>query len=160
MSPPYVQSNGDLLSAKIEQSVILIHNAKRQIRNAPYNDRMVNDLRRSFRYLISWWHAQRKLMYRMHTLVVAVCTAVTLLSMRMIFTMIFINIHSIHTTVVVPTLNSMKILITIQYCEVWWNLLDKLIWSLHCIVISVDSQWILFIFFAKRFLSRSVGTRL
>jgi len=49
-----MQSNDDLLFAKIKQSFILVHNANRQICNAPYDDRKVNDLCRSFRYLISW----------------------------------------------------------------------------------------------------------
>jgi len=52
LSPPYMQSNGDLLSAKIEQLSVLIHNANRQIYNAPY-DQKINDLCQSFRYLIS-----------------------------------------------------------------------------------------------------------
>jgi len=70
-----MQSNSDLLSAKIEQSV-LIHNAKGQFRNASYDDRKVNDLYRSFRNFTSWRHARRKLVYRVHTLVVTL--AVTL----------------------------------------------------------------------------------
>ena len=54
----YVQSNGDLFSAKIEQSSVLVDDAYRQIRNAPCDDRQVNDLRRPLRYLISWRHAR------------------------------------------------------------------------------------------------------
>jgi len=39
LSPPYIQSNGDLLSAKIEQLSVLIHNANHQICNARYDNR-------------------------------------------------------------------------------------------------------------------------
>jgi len=73
LSPPYIQSNGNLFSMKIEQSSVLIHNANHQIYNVPYNDRKVNDLCWSFRYLISWWHIRRKFMYRVHGLIIAVC---------------------------------------------------------------------------------------
>ena len=63
-----MQSNDDFFFTKI----VLIHNAN-QICNAPYDDRKVNDLCRSFRYLISWWHTRWKFMYRVHGLIVAVC---------------------------------------------------------------------------------------
>jgi len=49
---PYMKSNSDFFSAKIEQS-FLIHSANYQIHNTPY-DWKINDLYRSFRYLISW----------------------------------------------------------------------------------------------------------
>jgi len=35
LSPSYMQSNGDFFSVKIEQLSVLIHNANRQIHNAP-----------------------------------------------------------------------------------------------------------------------------
>jgi len=82
-----MQSNGDLLSAKIEQSVILIHNAKR--RNALYDDQKVNNLRKSFvspgdmlgkNSCIACTHLP--LLYIL---------AVTLHSRRMMFTLIFIR---------------------------------------------------------------------
>jgi len=52
LSSPYMQSNSDLFSTKIKQS-ILIHNANHQVRNAPCNDRKINDLCRCFRSFIS-----------------------------------------------------------------------------------------------------------
>jgi len=69
---PYMQSNCDLVSAKIKQSIILVHHANYQIRNAPCNDRKMNDLRRPFRYLISRRHARRKFVYHVHVPIVAV----------------------------------------------------------------------------------------
>jgi len=70
LSSPYMQSNGNLFSAKIEQSAVLIHNAKRQICNAPYDDQKANDLRRSFRHLISTLGENSCIA----TLIVAACT--------------------------------------------------------------------------------------
>ena len=49
LSPPYTQSNGFFHK---NRAIVLIHNANRQIRNVPYDDRKVNDLCRSF--LISY----------------------------------------------------------------------------------------------------------
>jgi len=74
MVSPYMQSNSDLLSAKIEQLIVLINNANRQVRNVPCDDWKVNDLCRRFRYLISWWHVRRKFMGHVYALVVAICT--------------------------------------------------------------------------------------
>ena len=89
-----------------------------QIRNAPYDDRKVNDLHRSFRYLISWRHTWRKLVYRMHTLVVAVCTrGHVAFNANVYVDDIYRFIPHFHATVVVPTLDLMKILIAIQWCE-------------------------------------------
>ncbi|EZA55660.1 hypothetical protein X777_04302, partial [Ooceraea biroi] len=48
LSASHVQSDGDLFSTKVEQSVGLIDNAYRQIRNAPYDNWQVNDLSRPF----------------------------------------------------------------------------------------------------------------
>jgi len=45
------------------------------MQNIRNDDRKVHDLCRSFRYLISWWHARRKLVYR-------VCTHLSLLYAR------------------------------------------------------------------------------
>jgi len=44
----HVQSDGDFFSSKVEQSSVLVDDAYRQIRNAPYDEWQVNDLRRCF----------------------------------------------------------------------------------------------------------------
>jgi len=49
--------NLTVLSAKIEQSIVLIYNANHQVHNV-LCDRKVNDLCRRFRYLTSWWHGE------------------------------------------------------------------------------------------------------
>jgi len=79
----------------------------------------------SFRYLISWWrsakiHVHLSLLYAL---------AVTLHSIGIIFTLrMFIDtFDSCHYCG--SEHDSMKIPTTIQYCVVWWNLLDKPIWS-------------------------------
>ena len=69
-----VHVNSNLLSAKIEQSSVLIHNANCQIRKVSYNDWKVNDLRRPFRYRIFRQHAWRKFVYRVQAPVVAIRT--------------------------------------------------------------------------------------
>jgi len=71
--PSYVQSDCDFFTSKVEQSPVLVDDTYRQIRNAPCDDRQVNDLRRCFRYLISWCHVRGKFMYRMYAFIVAVC---------------------------------------------------------------------------------------
>ena len=50
LAPSYVQSDGNLLSAKIEESIVLVHHATiifeyHYIRNALCGDRQINDLR-------------------------------------------------------------------------------------------------------------------
>ena len=67
LSPPYMLSNSDL-----RENRAIIYNAKCQIRNAPYDDRKINNLCQSFRYLIS--SVARSAKTRVHTLVDAVCT--------------------------------------------------------------------------------------
>jgi len=74
MASPYMQSNSNFFSTKIEQSTVLINNANRLVRNAPCDDWKVNDLCRRSRYLISWWYVWWKFMYRVYALVVAICT--------------------------------------------------------------------------------------
>jgi len=70
MAPSYMQSNSNLLFAKIEQ--LTVNNANCQVCDAPWDDWKINDLCRRFRYLISWWHDRRKFMYRVYALVVAI----------------------------------------------------------------------------------------
>jgi len=70
-----MQSEGDFFSSKIEKSSVVINDAYHQIRNAPCDDRQVNDLCRCFRYLIFWCHVQRKFMYRMYALEVTLLYA-------------------------------------------------------------------------------------
>jgi len=124
------------------------------------DNRKINDLHRSFRYLISWRHARRKLVYRVHTLVVAVCTR-----SHVAFNANDVHIDDIYRlmifirfTIMIPTrfdenLNSD------QFSEIYSISVFDL--ALHCIIISVNSQRILFILFVKCFLSRSiVGMRL
>jgi len=72
LSLPFMQSNSDFFSAKFKQSVRLDPQCESSIMLCTigrYDDRKVNDLCRSFRYLISWWHAW-KFMYRMHGLII------------------------------------------------------------------------------------------
>src|SRR5580765_901943 len=71
-SSSHVQSHRDLLSAKIDQPTVLIHDTHRYIGDVPRDDRQINDLRRDFRHFISRWNVRRELVYRMRGLAVAV----------------------------------------------------------------------------------------
>ena len=118
----YVQPNGEFFSTKIEQSAVLVYHMNRQILNALYDDRKVNEIIcRSFRYLISWRYARWKLVYCVHASIVAV-PIVTLHSIRMIFTlMIFIGIFDL--CYCAPAYDSTKIPAASQCCEIF-----KFIW--------------------------------
>jgi len=50
-----VYAISDLFSVKIKQSIVLIRNTNRQVRNAPCDDWKINDLCQHFRYFISWY---------------------------------------------------------------------------------------------------------
>jgi len=117
----YFMCNLMMISSPRKSSV-LIHNTNRQIRKTPY-DQKVNDLCRSFRYFI-WWHARQKLVYRVHTRVVAVCTRGHV-ACEWCLPWWYLSIRLIRATVVVPIHDSIKIPKEIQYCDVWWNLLDN-----------------------------------
>jgi len=88
------------------------------MQNIRNDDRKVHDLCRSFRYLISWWHARRKLVYR-------VCTHLSLLCARSCCIQYewlrwwYLSIYPIHAIVVDPTRDSMKMLTAIPCCEVY-----------------------------------------
>jgi len=81
--------DGGFFSPKVEQSSVLVDDAYCQIRNALCDDRQVSDLRRCFRYLISWCHVRGKFMYRMYAFIVAL--EVTLHSTRIMFTLIILT---------------------------------------------------------------------
>ena len=125
----------------------------RIVRSITYNERKLNDLCRPFRYLRSWWPARWKFMYHVNGLIIAL---VITHSMRIIF--IFDDIYMM--TDMSDSCNcdgssmirwkSQQRFNIVRFGEI------DLINALHCIVIGMNSQWVLFILFAKRFLCHNI----
>jgi len=125
-----------LSNSDLRENRAIIYNAKCQICNAPYDDRKINNLCRSFRHLIS--SVVRSVKTCTH-LSMLYAPAITLHSMRMMFTlMIFIDsfdsCHCRGSNTRFENSNSNSML---RFGKIYS--ISALNLALHCIVISADS---------------------